>query len=153
MESEVPVIRQAVTSDGPIVASLLGQLGYPQSTVWAEAKIRAMEGRRSDRLWVASLGSEVVGFLSVHVFEFFHADGMMGRITAMAVDEKARGRGVGRALVGEAEDFCIGQGCVRLELTSGDRRVGAHTFYEKLGFEVNAKRFQKFLVKADGRVS
>ena len=44
----------------------------------------------------------------------------------------------------EAEAFCWGAGCERIELTSGEHRTDAHRFYERLGYRVHARRFLKY---------
>ena len=64
-------------------------------------------------------------------------------MTALVVDERARGRGVGRALVDASVGWARSRGCVLLEVTSNRRRSDAHAFYEHLGFERSSYRFAK----------
>jgi ribosomal protein S18 acetylase RimI-like enzyme len=52
------------------------------------------------------------------------------------VDEKHRGRGIGRQLMGDAEREAKGLGCDHAHLTTLDFQ--AQEFYEKLGYEVFA---------------
>jgi ribosomal protein S18 acetylase RimI-like enzyme len=61
----------------------------------------------------------------------------------MVVSEKARGGGIGTALVEAAADRLKRQGCGLLEVTSNIKRLRAHGFYERLGFERTSYRFAK----------
>ena len=72
-----------------------------------------------------------------------HRSGPVGRLTALVVDERARGRGVGRALIDAAEGILIERGCVLIEVTSNKRRTDAHAFYERLGYTATSFRFAK----------
>ena len=92
------------------------------------------------------MDERIVGCLSAHAHELFHVPGRLGRITSMVVDANARGHGVGRALVDRAMAFFQERGCVRVEVTSGDHRPGAHVFYQSVGFIVDERRFVKRLV-------
>ena len=69
----------------------------------------------------------------------------VGRITALVVDDSARGQGLGRALVAAAEAALAGSGCGILEITSNMRFAEAHAFYEHLGYERTSVRFAKVL--------
>ena len=66
-------------------------------------------------------------------------------VTALVVAEAARGQGIGRALMAAAETWAVERGCVLLEVTSNRRRVDAHAFYERLGYEATSFRFAKAL--------
>jgi GNAT superfamily N-acetyltransferase len=70
----------------------------------------------------------------------------VGRITALVVDARMRGRGVGRTLVAAAERTLLNAGCGLLEITSNVRLVEAHAFYAHLGYEQTSFRFAKKLV-------
>src|SRR5207247_643498 len=76
----------------------------------------------------------IVGVVSVHLVPLFHAAGNLARLTALAVVPGHQRKGVGRALVAAAEAFAWQRDCRRVEVTRGDQRAGAHTFYRALGF-------------------
>ena len=63
----------------------------------------------------------------------------------MVVAEAARSTGVGAALVREAEARMKADGCGLVEVTSNAKRLRAHAFYEKLGYERTSIRLAKQL--------
>ncbi|MBL0162523.1 MAG: GNAT family N-acetyltransferase [Xanthomonadales bacterium] len=136
-------LRTPTVVDAPALVSLLTELGYsvPEATVLTN--IENLANTATDRAWVAESTSGIVGFISVHLIPLFHAPGYLGRITSLIVRSNARGNGVGGTLMHQAQDFCWGSDCERIELTSGDHREQAHHFYEQLGFQVQSRRFVK----------
>ena len=124
---------------------LLTQLGYPQDVAFVIEKLLEFSDRPSARVFVADEGGEVLGFLSFDSEPAFHREGNIGTITAMCVLEAARGRGIGRRLIEQAESFAKETGCVRIAVASGMQRLETHTFYLNLGYEEKTKRFIKEL--------
>jgi GNAT superfamily N-acetyltransferase len=65
-------------------------------------------------------------------------------IEYVVVDEKYRGKGVGKTMM----EYCIQQakkaGCYKIMLTSDKRRTEAHEFYRSLGFEASAHGFRLY---------
>jgi GNAT superfamily N-acetyltransferase len=106
-------------------------------------KLRRVALSECDDAFVAVEGGRVVGCISVHVHELFQAAGRLGRITALVVDRRAQGKGVGRALVERADDYFKASGCIRAEVTSGDHRADAHRFYIANGYAAAERRFVK----------
>jgi ribosomal protein S18 acetylase RimI-like enzyme len=62
------------------------------------------------------------------------SSGVKGRIEDVIVDESARGRGVGEALVREGMRLANEAGVLMLELTSMPYRQAANRLYRRLGF-------------------
>ena len=138
------VVRAAEAADLGAVVELLDELGYPSS---AEAAGESMEALRRDPaswLWVAVERGEVVGLVGLHVMPLLER-GPFARVTALVVGERARRRGIGRALVERVEEQARAEGCERVELSSADRRHDAHAFYRRVGFEPTSQRFLKRL--------
>jgi GNAT superfamily N-acetyltransferase len=114
-------IRGAEESDAEALARLMGELGYPLDLPTARERLRTL----------AREGS------------LLHRAGIVGRITAFVVSSGHRGQGIGAHLLRAAEELLWAQGCERIEITSGERRVDAHRFYERAGYHVESKRFLK----------
>lgn len=143
--------RLARTTDATAVNDLLHQLGYPQDdTATTAARLQAWRHDPASAAYVAEAGDDVLGVVAVHVCSFFERAGAWGRIVALVVAERARGRGVGAALVAEAESFATRLGCVRMEVTSSDRRHDAHEFYRRRGYLVQTGASSRFLRDLDG---
>jgi GNAT superfamily N-acetyltransferase len=140
------VVRDARAEDVPALAPLVDQLGYPAPEALLRERLAALAAR-GDRVLVAELDGRVVGFLTTHTTPVLHRAAEVGRISAMAVDERVRGTGVGRALVAAAEAILRSAGCERMEVTSATRRRDAHAFYEALGYEGTGVRFSRTLAE------
>lgn len=78
---------------------------------------------------------------SVTRLTLLHRAGPVALLSALVVQARSRGRGVGRALVEAAEQQAAAWGCETLELTSRDDRHRTHRFYAGLGFESGSRKF------------
>ena len=142
MEAEV-VIRSARNSDAPAIASLLTELGYPNSLSFVAHKIEQLSEDTKERVLVAVTRSNVVGVLSLHVLPLLHDADDLGRVTALVVAEEYRGKGIGGRLMARAEAVARANGCSRMEVTSGDERREGHEFYRRIGYKEVSRRFMK----------
>jgi GNAT superfamily N-acetyltransferase len=139
------LVRDAQDGDADAIAELLDRLGYPTAPSAIVKRMAAL--RRTDptgRVLVALDGAgRPVGFLTLHATPVLHRPTSVGRITALVVDGRAQGTGVGRRLVEEGERLCREAGLGRLEITSGPAHVSACDFYRHLGYEDQGVRFAK----------
>ncbi len=140
---DVPAIRVAQPDDHTVLAGLLRQLGYELTPAQVRDRLRALGASPADRVLVAVLHGDVVGSISLHALPLFHMAGQLGRITSMVVDERHRGRGIGSVLIGAAQRWFAAAGCVKVEVTSSDRRTEAHRFYERHGFQRDGRRLAR----------
>lgn len=139
-------IRPAHSTDAAVVNALLHQLGYPQDDAAATAaRIRAWDDDPAGAAFVAEADGDVLGVVAVHTCPFFERAGSWGRIVALVVADHARGQGVGGHLVAAAEAFAAERGCVRMEVTSADRRLDAHGFYLRRGYIDQTGTSSRFL--------
>jgi GNAT superfamily N-acetyltransferase len=144
--AESVTIRQAAPGDAPVLAELLGQLGYPASIEEIPARLAAIGEFPRAAAFVATNGyAEVVGLATTHVFPCIHDNGPIAWLTSLVVLEDVRGAGVGSALVDHVEQWAAASGAKRLSLTSGLHRRESHAFYEKRGYERTGLRFSKTL--------
>jgi GNAT superfamily N-acetyltransferase len=143
-------IRLALTTDAAAVNELLHQLGYPHDgTPTTATRIRTWGDDPSSAAYVADADGDVLGLVAVHICPFFERAGSWSRIVALIVSDQARRQGVGRQLVTAAESFATGRGCVRMEVTSGGRRLDAHEFYRRCGYVDQTGMSSRFLRDLD----
>jgi len=137
-------LRHAVLGDVPAIAGLVTQLGYPTAAAAMQPRLKRMLTLSHHAIVVAECSGEVVGVAGACVDHGVELDAY-GRITALAVDEKWRGRGVGTLLVRHVEHWCRERGADRVTLTSGHHRSESHKFYQAIGYEATGLRFIKKL--------
>ena len=70
--------------------------------------------------------------------------------TVLVAEEKARGQGVGSALVARAEEWAVEHGALRIQLTSALHRESAHEFYKARDYEHTGVRLTKVFVNRSG---
>jgi GNAT superfamily N-acetyltransferase len=138
-------VRPATRDDAAAIADLLGQLGHPTRGEQVTARLARLSTEPGQTVLVAEADGEVVGMATVFVRHLISADAPLARIAAMVVDERARSRGIGAALVAAAETLARDAGCDRVEVTSAEHRVRAHAFYRRLDYRDRPHRFMKQL--------
>ncbi len=126
-------IREARLTDSFAVARLLGQLGYDAGAADIGARLARVLARADHRFVVADTGGTVVGWLHASISEHIDADACV-LIEGLVVDRDHRGRGIGRLLLEQAEQWASENGCGLVRLRSTDARAAAHRFYEHLGY-------------------
>jgi ribosomal protein S18 acetylase RimI-like enzyme len=128
------VFRPAHSGDAPAIAALFTDEGYPAGPSDIAARLERFDTPDS-RVVVAEHDEAILGFIAVHAMARFEHDDRIVRILALVVDAGARERGVGRALMGEAERFGREIGAAFVELTAGHHRPEARHLYESLGYD------------------
>lgn len=138
-------LRPAQETDAEQVASLMTELGYSSTAASVKDRLdRAMQSRTSCCL-VAQDADEVIGLMSAELIPYFPTGTTVCRVTSLVVASQHRGRGIGELLIAAAAEFARKHQCSGIELTSAERRVEAHRFYERLGFSRTAFRFFRAL--------
>jgi GNAT superfamily N-acetyltransferase len=133
-------IRAATDADAPAMAALLSHLGYPADAAELPERLRRLRAAGDDA-FVAELDRAVVGLATVHSRAVLHVARPVAQLTALVVPPEMRGRGVGRALVAQAERWGRARGADRLVVTTALHRAEAPMFYERLGFEHTGRRY------------
>lgn len=139
-----PRVRAASPADSATMAGLLTSLGYPTSATEVPGRLERLAGSQGIAL-VALDDEVVVGLATAHRVAVLNREHDVTWITTLIVDEGARGRGAGRALVEAIEREAQASGCERLSVTTYDHLTGAHAFYLALGFDRTGQRFGKRL--------
>ena len=140
----VPKVRDAKTGDSRSLVALMKLLDHDVDEPGVRKRIGQLARDKLTPL-VATLGKQIVGLCGIGRMVAIHRDEPVGRINILVVAEDARGEGVGRLLVEEAERRLKKLGCVMVEITSNDRLTAAHAFYRHLGYERTSLRFAKIL--------
>ena len=137
---------ELVRESSPELVEAMGRL-VPQLSSSAsdptESEISALVDSGSAFLLLArSETNEIVGMLTLALVRI--PTGLRAWIEDVVVDERARGAGIGSALVSEAIAIARGGGARTVDLTSRPDRAAANRLYERLGFarrETNVYRF------------
>jgi N-acetylglutamate synthase-like GNAT family acetyltransferase len=141
-------VRRAGANDAAVLQELYRALvpGDPNIRV-DPAHLTALETDRFSQIWVVELDGSVCGsaFLTV-CRDAMYGDQPFGTIENVVVAASARGRGAGRALMGEIERAARDARCTKLMLLSSSARREAHAFFIRLGYDGERKRgFVKYL--------
>jgi GNAT superfamily N-acetyltransferase len=144
-------IRQAAPDDAAALGGLLGQLGYPTTAAEIPNRLENVHARPGTTVLVAEgEKGDVVGVVTIHLFHTLHTNEPAAWLTAVVVDEKSRGQGVGSALVARAEEWAADHGALRVSLTSALHREKAHAFYKARDYEHTGVRLTKVFVNRSG---
>jgi ribosomal protein S18 acetylase RimI-like enzyme len=133
---EVSIADQATTELVEAFDRLLPQLSRSASPMTLQMLTRITQAP-SNLLLIArdgQAGGRIIGALTLVIFPIPTA--IRAWIEDLVVDEGARGRGAGEALVRAAAKFSADRGAKTLDLTSRPSRKDAHRLYKKCGFHV-----------------
>ncbi len=128
------IIRSARLEDSAALATLSEQLGYPANAAEVKTRLPRYIGAPERRVIVAELDGKVIGWTSIEIVDHFYIE-KFAEISGFVVDAAHRSRGVGHALMAEAERWTSEMGLPGLRLKTNVVRVDAHRFYEGMGFE------------------
>ena len=151
-------IRKATESDLPRVLGLYQQ-GLNDARVLGLAAaagiLRRMASYPDYGVYVAiaprdhadhgagEIAGEIVGTFALLVMDnLAHFGTPSAVVEDVCVDARARGRGIGRAMMAFALEVARARGCYKLSLSSNAAREDAHAFYRSLGFEQHGISFQ-----------
>jgi len=142
-------VRAARRDDFEAVVQLLELLGRPLVTSETEADCRAVYDEQivdpDSHHIVVEDASGVVAFASLHFRGRLNHPTQEAWIPDLIVAENARRRGVGRALLDEAERHARERGCHTLALESAYFRAEAHHMYRQFKMRDAGKCFYKAL--------
>ena len=127
-------IRPASETDAETIASLFTEEGYPAGPSDIVERLTRFASDHS-RVLVAEHDDELLGFIALHAMPRLEHDDRILRVLALVVDAGARERGVGRALMAEAERIGLELGAAVIEITAGHHRPEARRLYESLGYD------------------
>ena len=129
-------IREAVPEDGPALLELIRQLGETDHPGPA-ASMRFLQsalGHPALGVLVVEEGGRTEGFLSYTVRPNLYHGAEAGHIDELVVDTRARGRGLGTALLAEFLDRMQRRGCAEVSVGVLPGNEGAQRLYRAMGF-------------------
>ncbi len=88
------------------------------------------------KVFVAIYNGEAIGTFSLLILDGIPHNGEPSGLVEYVVTKKEyQGKGIGKAMMQYAMDYCRQRRCFKLVLSSNIKREAAHRFYESLGFE------------------
>ena len=98
-------IRPATEKDSHYICEMnKSAFGYEYPEEKTKERLKYIINRQSDKIWVACEGDLVVGYIHGTDYECTYSDSLKN-IMAIAVDEKYRGRGIGKQLLMAVEQW------------------------------------------------
>lgn len=141
-------IRDAEATDTEALAELMTALGYKTRTSEMQMRLEIIAKDPRYRTFVAIRNGKVCGMIGTFWCYGYEHNNPGGRILALVIAEEARGCGVGRALIGAAENHFARNNIRRIAVDTRFERQDAHKFYDSVGYTRNGFRFVKTLAVA-----
>ncbi|HAA93251.1 MAG: hypothetical protein CMM48_00040 [Rhodospirillaceae bacterium] len=140
-------LREATPDDALILEGLFRQLGYEIDASEIEQNFALIAPSNAFHAVVAEKEGQIVGFAGLQFLHWLHRVDPVARLTALVIDERHRGQGIGQLLVDHVEQFATKAGCRVLEVSSSNYRAksGTHDFYFGLGYQDTAGKATYFL--------
>ena len=126
-------IRPACLSDASELARLASELGYPADESEIASRLLAAQCLPNLFIAVAADASRLLGWIAAEQRLILEA-GEIIEISGLIVDTTQRHRGIGRALLADAEQWGKDRGIATAWVSSNVTRTGSHHFYERAGF-------------------
>lgn len=123
------------TADASVLAdvnSLRRQLSTDAKNVTLTTLKKVLE-HPDIEIWVAKEDGHIVGMVAL--FLMLKLSGLVSRTEHVVVDERYRGRGLGKALMNKLIERARARRARGIELTSNPSRTAANVMYQNLGFK------------------
>jgi GNAT superfamily N-acetyltransferase len=127
-------IRQIDLSDAEAVTNLSHQLGYPLPVEQILHNIKAILATNDHDVFVAVHDDRVIGWIGVCQAILLESLPYC-EINGLVIDEKYRGKGIGKLLIEKAKQWAKEKGNTKLKLRCNVKRTETHLFYQHLGFK------------------
>jgi GNAT superfamily N-acetyltransferase len=144
--TEPLIVREATTADGAILSDLIAEFNGPQGDAdETAARLAACAGLEVALL--ACVPTEAVGFACVRMTPAIGTRNRHNLLTELYVRESWRGRGVGHALLQQAEALTVERGGQGLYTFTGQQNLTAQAFYERHDYERVGPTYRKPLAE------
>ena len=135
------VVREMLIKDAKAVNLLSAQLGYPLSPEQSLQNIEAVLKSKKHIAFVAVHEKKIVGWIGAAQAIMIEVEPHC-EINGLVIDERYRGKGIGKLLIDKVKHWARGNGNNLLSLHCNVTRTAAHLFYEHIGFK--AMKEQKY---------
>ena len=147
MSAETVAIRPAGRAEIPAVLHLYAQPDMDDGEVLSIDDAQAVFARFNEypdyTLYIAEVDRQIVGTFALLIMDNLgHRGAPSAIVEDVVVDPALHGGGIGRAMMRFAMRRAQERGCYKLVLSSIQRRLRAHAFYESLGFERHVYSFR-----------
>lgn len=135
-----PTIRPFAATDSEAIVNLIVEYraedhGRSVDRSVIAATLRGFASSAQDRIFVAEIAGDVVGYIAIHWVPFPMIQGWEAYISDLIVSQSVRGAGIGRRLLESVESEARGRGCSRLMLNNSKTTQSfVRGFYPKHGF-------------------
>jgi GNAT superfamily N-acetyltransferase len=128
-------IRLATINDAEDIQKINSEvLQYDYPLEKAKEMLRLILALDWQMIYVAEIDGELVGYVQAHKYLGTYFD-LFVNIIGLAVASEFQGQGVGKALMIATETWAKNNGAKGVRLNSGEKRLEAHAFYEKIGYD------------------
>lgn len=150
-------IREATLGDLSSILALYSQLGMDNGDVLSPNRAKKIYNKLQSypdyKLYVALKNSLHVGAFALLIMDNLgHQGASSGIVEDVIVRRDVRGQGIGKTMMEFAVQKCRERGCYKISLSSNLQRVGAHRFYESLGYRRHGYSFFIDLHKEEARL-
>jgi len=98
----------------------------------------------TEQLYLCEVDGVVEGAFGFRLRENLEDDTCYGEVSLLVTARRARGKGLGQAMIRFAEGLAREHGCIGTWLVSGfGREEEAHAFYQRQGYRITGYRFVK----------
>ncbi|WEK20416.1 MAG: GNAT family N-acetyltransferase [Candidatus Pedobacter colombiensis] len=138
-------IRKARTTDVAKIGELLSQLGYPTDRVALGCKLNYLSQDTDHLCLVYEQDGVVLAFIAVCFVPQMAVSNDLALIGYFAVEQQARRKGIGKQLEAYCEQLARERNCNCIQVHCNSKRIDAHRFYERQGYQESPKYFSKKL--------
>lgn len=141
--------REATRQDVPAVVALLADdaLGAAREGTDLAPYLAAFDAMQAEGANILIVGEAAGRIVATCQLSFISGLSLRAsrraQVESVRVAADLRGRGIGAALMAEAEARARAAGCTLVQLTTNRARGDAHRFYERLGFTPSHLGFKK----------
>jgi ribosomal protein S18 acetylase RimI-like enzyme len=153
------LIREVRVEDAETIATLftefnaiLGADGYADEEALRPERVLVTAAQMKARLdaiaaiepsLMANLDGEPAGFLCLRLVPYAGQDAPYAEVTQLYVRPALKRRGVGAALIAEAERLAVAAGATCVHIITGAANLDAQAFYRAQGYAMPGVEFEK----------